>query len=474
MSVEKILMQNGEYLRLDEACSFSSNSLFQSRLHYEVCELIARKYQGSLLLRKIIENLYSSKSHRVRVITALVWFVEQYNDDIDKIYVFEDIFEVLTSRGLCKDAVTVIGPWGSEYIDRKHYRTLILKVFVNRLYRLFSRPIPKGSIIIRGWVEVTEAMYSAVLESAELRIYPFPFGVKRQTRFILDCRRKKYRMSLDGLPYSVGLAVRLFFLKSGGDEALALIELKAYQAYAKKLLRINPKSIYTSDEFEAGGVALYTPLIQAGVSVTNTAHGVGLYCPHVAYTDFLGFSLSQGGFYASRNTNISVRLRSHANVVLPLQVAKDVVNFPPVFVLIHQNFEDYGYQVEEEILYQIARKVSKVSLASNVKYFVKLHPNLPSGLAAEVSRKLGATPILKWEGLCGFRPVFITINSTTFFDTRGFGPTLVYNGPSFFPELYFGKNFLGFSIDNLSQQLSDLIQPQKWLEASFCHAKVEA
>jgi hypothetical protein len=425
MSVEKILMRNGKCLRLDVACKFVSNSLFQSKLHYEVCGFIARKYQPSNILRKIIENLYASKSLRIRTITALVWFVENHKGEIDKIYVFEDIFELLASRGLCADDVKVIGPWGTEYVDRKHYRTLFLKVFANRLYRLFSKSIPPGSVIVRGWVDVTEAMYSAVLETAELRIYPFPFGLKRQIRFILGCIRKKYKISLDGLPYSVGSAVRLFSLKEGGDEALALIELNAYQEYANKLLRTNPESIYTSDEFEVGGVAMYTPLIEAGVSVTNTAHGVGLYCPHVCYTDFFGFSFSQGEFYASFNSNIKVHKRSHSNVVLPLQWAKDVVNCPPAFVLIHQNFEDYGCQAEEEILCRIAREVSEISLALDVKYFVKLHPNLPSGSAAEVSRKFGATHVLSWEGLHGFRPIFITINSTTFFDTKGYGPTLV-------------------------------------------------
>ncbi|MDE3740184.1 hypothetical protein PSH28_26585 [Pseudomonas resinovorans] len=469
MKVEKVLLRSGRRVSSRDIYSLVSSSLFQSKLHYEVCELMAGQHCTSKLVKHVIENLYSSKSRRIRVVSALIWFVEYWQDDIEKIFVLEDVANILVRRGVCESKIEVVGEWRSAYIEKKFYFTLIVKAFANRIYSFLSKPIPHGSVIVRGWVEVTASMYSSVLESAELRVFPFPYGVKRQARFVRDCKRKSIKCSLDGLPYSIVSAVCLFFMGKRADKAMALIECEAYHNYARKLLMSKPKSIFTSDEFEAGAVAMYSLLIEAGVSVTNTAHGVGLYCPHVAYTSFKGFTLPQGEFYAIRNPDVDVGLRSQRNIILPLQRAEDAICFAPAFVLIHQNFEDYECLADAAALREVAGKVSEVSRNLGINFYVKIHPNTPVEAASGVAKKFGGAPVLKWEELDGVRPIFITINSTTFFDTRGYGPMLVYTGPSFHPELYFGNDFFDFTIDDLEGKLENLLQPNKWLEAAIFH-----
>lgn len=469
MKAEKVLLKSGRCVSLHEIYNLVSSSLFQSKIHYEVCEFMAGQHSASVLVKNVIENLYSSKSRRIRVVSALIWFVEYWQDEIEKIFTLKDAADVLVVRGICENKIEVVGEWSSAYIGKKYCFTLIAKAIANRLYSFFSKPMPHGSVIVRGWVEVTASMYSSVLESAELRIFPFPFGVRRQVRFVRDCKRKNIKYSLDGLPYSIISTVCLLFIGKRTDKAIALIECETYRNYARNLLISKPKSIYTSDEFEAGAVAMYSLLIEAGVSITNTAHGVGLYCPHVAYTSFKGFTLPQGEFYAIRNPGVNVGLRSQCNTILPLQRAEDAICFSPIFVLIHQNFEDYECLADAAALREVAGKVSEVSRNLGVNFYVKIHPNTPAEAASDVAESFGGAPVLKWEEIEGVRPIFITINSTTFFDTKGYGPILVYTGPSFHPELYFGNDFFGFTVDDLEGKLVGLLQPNKWLEAAIFH-----
>ncbi|MBN2788509.1 MAG: hypothetical protein JXQ69_09340 [Paludibacteraceae bacterium] len=465
MVEERIVMSNGSVIDLYDVYQSVSGTLFQSNIHYDICSYIVKQTGTVGLLRKVLENLYSSKSQRIRLITAAVWFVEFRQCEISEIFVLDDIKYLLEYRGFCNKKLFDMGIYSGEYVDKKHIVTLVLKSFAHRIFHFFSNTLPPGSTVIRGWVDVTESMYFEQLKFARLRIFPFPLGFRRQLKFIGSCKKKCLDFDLDGLPYSISSAVKALFLGTGRDEAIASIEISANQKYANQLLKSRVTKVYTSDEFEVGAIAMYELLIASDVKVINTAHGVGRYCPYVAYTEFNGFTSSQGEFYRSKNSLIKVNVRKFQNSSLPLKRAEDARNLPLVFVLLHQNFEDYGLQSDASKLREIAKNISVLSKKLKIPFYIKLHPNVSSTNIGKLAAEFGAIPATSWLDISKFRTVFITINSTAFFDTMGFGPTLVLKADSFFPEVYYGKDFVGFRLDELEHKLTALIDSENWLYA---------
>lgn len=465
MSFEKVVMADGREIQLFEIYNSVSGSLFQSRIHHQVCSYLVGKPDVSELLAKVLVNLYCSKSIRVRLITSLVWFAEFKKEEIQEVCVLSDAFDMLKNKGFCQSKLNKLGVFNGEYIDKKHIITFLIKSLSHRLFRIFSKGLPDDSIVVRGWVDVTESMYMEELKFSRLRIFPFPLGIKRQLKFIKKCKKNGLDYDLSGLPYSVFPAVKAIFNSHGRDQAIASMEIMANQKYAIELLKSNVSEIYTSDEFEVGAVAMYELLIHAGVKVTNTAHGVGVYCPYVAYTDFIGFTHSQISFYLNNNKTIRGRCRSNQNSEIPLRKAEEAKDLPLAFVLMHQNFLDYGLVADADAMSLVAQKISDISIKLNIPFFIKLHPNSPPSKSKELERVFRGKLILNFSSINEYRPIFITINSTSFFDTMEFGPTLVYSGPSFFPEIYYGKDFIGFGLNDLEKKISALIKPEDWYYA---------
>lgn len=463
MNIERIELTNGEVITLTDVYLSVSGSLFHSPLHYDICNYIAKQSNSSGLLRKVIENLYSSKSRRIRLITAVVWFVEFRRNDISQIFVLQDIESILKFRGTYSKKVVGVGSYPGEYIDKKHLVTLLFKSIVHHFFRFFSKDLPPNSVIIRGWVDVTESMYSKQINSSRLRIFPFPLGFKRQLQFINSCRIRNLNFDLDGLPYSISSIIKVLFLPNGMDKAIASIEISANQKYAYQLLKSKVSTVYTSDEFEAGAISMYELLLAADVKVVNTAHGIGLYCPYVAYTEFIGFTQSQGNFYYSRNSSIQVSVRDRQNSILPLLKAEDAKKLPLVFVLLHQNFDDYGLQTDARMLREIAYRISNISEKLGIPFYIKLHPNSSPSKVRELIAEVKGIPVVSWLDISMFRAVFITINSTALFDTLKYGPTLVFKDASYFPEVFYGSDIIEFKLDDLEHKLASLVDPENWI-----------
>lgn len=465
MSFEKVVMSNGREITLFEIYNSVSVSLFQSSIHHEVCSYLVGNSGVYELFDKVLINLYCSKSTRLRLITSLVWFAEYNKEEIQEVCVLNDAFDILIKRGFFKSKLSELGVFNGEYIDKKHIVIFLIKSLSHRLFRLFSKKLPDNIIVVRGWVDVTESMYMEELKFSRLRIFPFPLGIKRQLKFIGKCKKNGLDYELSGLPYSIFSAFKAIFNGHGRDQAIASMEIIANQKYAIELLKSNVTEIYTSDEFEVGAVAMYELLIDAGVKVTNTAHGVGVYCPFVAYTDFIGFTHSQISFYLKNNKMIRGSCRSYQNSKIPLRKAEEAKDLPLAFVLMHQNFVDYGLIADADAMSLVAQKVSDISIKLNLPFFIKLHPNSPPSKSKEFERIFCGKVILNYSSIYEYRPVFITINSTSFFDTMEFGPTLVYSGPSFFPEIYYGNDFIGFGLNDLEKKISALIKPEDWYHA---------
>ncbi|MEI8358389.1 MAG: hypothetical protein WCH13_07880, partial [Deltaproteobacteria bacterium] len=73
------------------------------------------------------------------------------------------------------------------------------------------------------------------------------------------------------------------------------------------------------DEYEVGAVAAGARLRQGGAAYVNTAHGIGLYCPQVAYTRFDYLNDYQAAFYRRMGNPMALNKREKMNSRLPFE-----------------------------------------------------------------------------------------------------------------------------------------------------------
>lgn len=354
-----------------------------------------------------------------------------------------------------------LGSYSGAYIDYRHAVLLLQKAFIHRLFRLFSRPIRTGCSVIRAWVDVSEAMYGEQFSTADLRIFPFPLRVSRQLRFVLNCHRRRLRFCLDGLKYSLSRSALTLLQRQRRDLSMVSIELEASRRYGKMLLEGAPQLVATSDEFEIASFAMYEAPIAGGVKVINTAHGVGVYCPYVTYSEFYTFNDAQAQFYRAKNPAVVFHRRPPANtkIDLPKHVAPHA---RLALVLIHQPFDTHGALLEAAANLRVGAELARVARRLGADYFIKLHPNTPQAAAESTCRDLGGTGLMTWSGLTLHRPIFFVFNSTTYFELQEAGPVFVYGGATFFPEIYFGSGCKLFNEESIERLVHVLRQPADW------------
>lgn len=455
--MERVELNDGSFISIVGLRERYSQDLYQSELFFNLCEsLVQNRLVESELEVKVMVNLYALKSVRARDACALLYCLRACQDQISRIFVFDDIARLLSEHYPLLKNVEIVGRYSGSYVPAKYLLSCFSKVLAHKLFRLFSSPLVPSGRLVRGWVEVTEVMYRSKLSGSSLKIYPFAFGITRQLRFLYRCKAAKYDVSLAGLPYSLLAFLQALLSLKRRDEALVLLELNAYAAYSDELIRGGVKEVYTSDEFEIAGVVLYEALRQAGVKAINTAHGVGLYCPYVDYSEFFGFTKHQAEFYTRRCPGLNALTRSHSNSALCAVEAAGSDELPPAIVLIDQNFEDFGCMSEADALRSTKSLLINYSEDRRVHFFVKVHPNSRASSAAWVMGKA----VTDWGVVKDYRPVFITINSTALFDVQGSGPVLVYGGEGFFPEIYFGSDVVKYTLQSLFSQLDKLMHVQ--------------
>lgn len=465
MSLERCLLADGSSVLIADIKCKLALSVFQTDLFYQICEFLARLHELDRLEHKVLVNLYALKSSRVKDIAALIYYVNEHRSDVIEIHALDDTIAVLRSLVAGERIVfQSIGEAPSSYIEKSFRLSIAMKIILNRLFRLVPTRVQISQSIVRGWVDVTEAMYPEEVLTSSLLLYPFPYGIARQFRFFRSVRRRGGDVRLAGLPYSL---LGLWRLLSGGraiDVHIVDIETSAYQRYAQELIRRGVRRVHTSDEFEVGAVAMYEPLIEAGVTVLNTAHGVGLYSPYVAYSEFKGVNAAQSAFYQQRCIELKSGLRKGKNTTLPLATADACRSLPPAIVLVDQNFLAFNCTAEADALLETQRILEAFCASAKVPLFIKVHPNSsPTELSS------GSEQIRTWAAINGFRPIFVTVNSTAFYDVQGYGPILVCDEPSFLPENCFGSDLLVYRYATLPAIIEVLMSESAWWSAASKH-----
>lgn len=321
---------------------------------------------------------------------------------------------------------------------------VFLKVIANWIFIVagrFGRVFSGCDVIVRSWVEVSAAIYGKNHDYLYL-VYPFGLKFRRQVAFIKQLRRDNLPYRVIGYQYSWK---KLFkWLCTGKDVDLADLELTAFRRHAEYLWRrYHPSLVLTTDEFEPSSFILNKALMEKGVGVVNTAHGVGKYSPFVCYSEFRVFNDAQKDYYSKYSSGIKF-------VYLEEPPQPEVKPSPVSFVFVDQLLNNDGGVIERAQV-RVFHVLARVAANRGVRFLIKKHPNSNSNHGAferyAFKGNLEDIP----------NPVFFTFFSTAFVTFRIYGPTYLLEDDVFDPKLVFGSSNRVVNVEELDKFAESII-----------------
>jgi hypothetical protein len=469
---EFLITVDGRKVVIDEIMSTTSFDLYQTAEHYQICHSMAALRTDDPVVQQVLMNLFALKSHTARKATALSAFLRRAEITVASMCINPSVKAALPIE-LTKSIQLIEWDGTAEkLIAWNHIGLLLAKAVLHQLFRCLPTNVPHRPNLVRAWVDVSAKLYPEEIKNGLVLIYPFALNMLRQWRFISWCRKEGVHFRLAGMPYKIFRILFDIVIGRPNDLILAHAEIVANERHACELQDFSPQHIFTSDEFETGSFLLYRSLIKSGVKVVNTAHGIGNYCPNIAYTEFRVITSSQSDFYVQRNHNIHYKLLSNEGRV-PRGLSHYTLSKgnPAAIILIHQSFELTQQIAEECVQLQIDAELERVSQVLGIKYIIKMHPNTRKVHSESEQVDFKGELVYEWSVLADFRPIFVTINSTAFLDVRGAGPALAFAGTTFDPSLYFGPSIMTFTLQNAESILKFFLQEDIWMKAASYHAK---
>ena len=423
--------------------------VFLGTLHVDVCKRIASSmgYQG--LHYRVFVNLLVKHSRPARQITALISLVR--HGDIE----LRTVDSRFATRSVLREFIDMDGVQCShehlhcgDFLRQGALLKLLVKTLLHRGYRLFFSPGKAASASIRSWVEITEKMYGDRYRDARVLIYPFYLNLPRHLKYLRRCFRQYPRVTLCGLPYNPLHWVRLAVAPRNFDAAYLRFEIEAYRRHGSELAQQPGHRLYTSDEFEAGALAMVEAIRERGGEVVNTAHGLSFGCPYVAYNDFAVYNTAQETYYAkhSPDTRFVVSPRINAGEADRLNVARDGAR---TIIYIEANYRSLGMTFEADLQDRIIAAIARLAESGSLAAVIKAHPNRSQADYADYRRRTGLDIVRHLNELGTVAPVFVTIASAAYYDFRQYGPfVFIDDGYSDLNDFY-GENLQGCSIDEL-------------------------
>lgn len=459
MSAKAVVLKFGDGRLADgaELRGQLAADIFQRQSFYDLAGAFAKAAGASSDIEPVLHNLLAMKSSLLRDISAALFVFNHKPADVREISVAPSIAKVLAKFAPTAPIIEVSG-MDSELISRKTVLTTVAKAIAHRFYRLGRKPYVPGKAIVRAWVDVSLKMYAEEVLTAQVRVFPFPLNRRRQKEFLRELTRREIDWTYDGLSYRMSALLGL--LAAGSvyrPVAVAKFEHEAFAGFASEVVREKAGSIYTSDEFEVGAVAAGNTFRVAGKEYINSAHGVGFYCPRTAYSQFRFLTKSQADFYHQSAPHTQFSRRETANFSVTTAISGDGDGASIVFV--HQDFRSAGLQAEAHVEAQIISRLDALKLPANVSKFVKIHPNAdPKLVGANLNDCKVAT---NWSDFGKTRSLFLTINSTAFYDLISAGDIAVFKDFSFTPGIYLEGEYQEFNLKNFPKIIKEWLSDNR-------------
>lgn len=438
---EQLLCKNNGIINIVNLDNIVPDTIYLSRLHVEICSKIACVGKLSTDEQQLLTNILIKHSNKAKSITALITLIRAGKIKLLSIkssYITSNILENYIDLNGVKFITDMSDD--SHFIDRGHFKKIFIKLLLHKIYGLFFRKFRKSSAI-RSWVEISQIMYGDKYDDSLVLIYPFVLNIKRHIRYIKHCYAAYPCVTLCGLPYSLFDYLKMIVSSKGKDFHCVRFELNAYKKHASALARIGVKTLYTSDEFEAGAFVMVKALQSRGIEVINTAHGMSFGCPYVNYDTFYVYNKAQQNYYSlkSAQVNYIVSPRSNTdpeNCFLNSSVKRKVL------ILIEANYERLGMQYYADLESKAVDMLREFGRKYNVDTYVKIHPNrkVPEDLSQfSIS---GVKVVRHLSDLSQAAPIFVSFYSAAYYDFRHLGPfVFIYDG-FVRPEEVYGEDGL--------------------------------
>ena len=338
--------------------------------------------------------------------------------------------------------------------------SIIFKVFAHWMFFLIgllanSNIInSRTSIYRKGWVDDIENTFDAEASSVVRAIYPFPINFRRQLRYLMFLRKKKYLFKLDGNPYIPSDVFH--FLLRRNVKALSRMEARANIKHGFMIKKLGVSSVELSDEFDLGSLDFCRILNKLKLSVTNAAHGVGKYLPVHGYQKFFVLTQRQADYYTSvkscdyilRKLNDENRRvsRSEDRQYHLTQRSQSDSALPNVyFVFLSQVFQGSGKVIADNESSLLRNLSSHFGEETNIKLFYKKHPNSNKTLAPDEFEWLYSEAQLD-----DFKNViFGSFYSTCQIDPSFRGEKVLLRSNLLYPEIVFDSSEKILSLDDL-------------------------
>ena len=238
----------------------------------------------------------------------------------------------------------------------------IVKYFYNKIFLVlgkFSKAKFANKKILKAWVEISFDIYKKN-EFDIVILLPFFLSIKRQAKFIKYLIEKKYCFTFYGYGYSIKKLIMFIFNPTSLN--LYRLELSGCNHFVNYIKnRGIPSVLLCTDEFEPVNYQIYEDFMQEGIYVQNKAHGIGKYCPHVNYSNFVVFNSSMANFY----DNNCVKL----NNPVPRQNKLNTIKY---IILVDQNT---SFRTFQKFRSEIIDILIDIERETNLKCLIKLHPN---------------------------------------------------------------------------------------------------
>ena len=462
-----VLLEDGRKLPFSDLAKHVSQDVYFTETHFEIASFLAGKFKfPDVLEKKVFVNTIFFRSPFAKTWCALVYLIRENALKVKEIHSNHIHTIALSEQFLPSDIhVIVSSPPISALLPTKLYIRTILKVLINLFYRIFFIRKTNKTRYIRAWVDVSKHIYEEEFEDSRILIYPFILNLRRHFRFFYQCYFiDKSNITLCGLPYKLkDIVVLLKGLSSKDEQLLTTVESRAYRQHASELLELGLKRIYTTDEFDAVGIALNHQLMKGGAHTTNTAHGIGVYMPFVAYNDFFVFNQAQKSYYSKHSLIENYFFRDKQNSE-PVFSGDPTKGFQPAFVYLFQPYlprQSFEYECDTQD--RLIKSLQELALKLQVPFYIKSHPN-QSEKSKEELHPLCSLVCNRWQDIPVANPIFFHLNSTAYYDLYKKGPVLTYKSKFLFPDIYFGKKIKTISDETVETTASKLLVLANWQE----------
>ena len=456
-----IELTDGRRLRLKDLQRMVPSCTFMSETHVEVCERLASRANLSAEVHQVYVNMLVKKSNRARQITALIELNRARQSAIRAVYsdfIGEDLSDLLGP-----DLILNCGPHRcSDFLELRQIFLFVVKVSAHRLFRLFRNRSLEAEDVVRAWVDTTDQLYPQLVKTATLLIYPFNASPPRQLRYLRRCWLERRNCSMMGIPYRLRDLLRLMTNWRRREAIIATAEARAFQKHACELLNVGMTRIHTTDEFETAGFLLHGKLMDAGVECINTAHGIGLYGPYVAYSRFVCFNQRQRDYYQCRGR--MGRFQVNSIVEHDDKKLTDPGDaYRPTVVYLQGNWKQAGKEYEADFELRAINKLKHAAAAIGLPFVVKVHPNVTRRNMRRLEKHTDVTAVRRLEEFDVGHPIFFSLMSTAYYTYLSLGPTCIVHDDLMWPGSLCGSGVCVTHIDELEEYLRSYRHSYYWV-----------